>query len=331
VEEFLRNVLKPKGDRPSMRLPIIPIVLVLLGLGAVRTTFFTVEPEEVGVVLRFGQYVREVDPGLHIRLPFGIERYVRVPVQRQLKEEFGFRTTAAAQRSEYIRDRGSRAEAVMLTGDLNITDVEWIVQYKVVDPVAFLFRVRAARETFRDMSEAVMRSVVGDRSVDEVLTVGRQEIEDQCLTKLQELCSQYELGLDVQMVALQNVNPPEEVKASFNEVNQAVQERETLINMAQAELNREIPKAEGEALALIESAHGYAIDRVNTAEGDASRFASVLAEYKRSPQVTRDRLYLEAMADVLPRVGKKVVLDESLDGVLPLLDINRLTETGGAR
>jgi len=324
VEEFLRNVFRTRGRRPVARVPLVAIVAVVVLLMALQSAFFTIAPEEVGVVLRFGQYVRTAEPGLHLRMPFGIERVRKVPVQRQLKEEFGFRTVAAGQRTQFSRDKRAIDEAIMLTGDLNIADVEWIVQYKVVDPVKFLFQVRDAQETFRDVTEAVMRGVIGDRSVDEVLTAGRQEAEDETLVKLQELCGQYDLGIDVQIVALQDVNPPEPVKPSFNEVNQAEQERETSINQAQAELNREIPRAEGEAKATIEAARGYAIGRVNEAQGEAARFEALYGEYRKAPEVTRRRLYLETMSEVLPQVGKTVIVDESVRGVLPLLDLGRM-------
>jgi membrane protease subunit HflK len=324
VEEFLRNVFRSRGQRPIPKVPIVPIVGVFVLLIALQSSFYTIAPEEVGVVLRFGQYVRTTEPGLHLRLPFGIERVRKVPVQRQLKEEFGFRTITAGQRTQFSRDKRAIDEAIMLTGDLNIADVEWIVQYKVVDPVRFLFQVRDARETFRVVTEAVMRGVIGDRSVDEALTAGRQEVEDETLTRLQELCTQYDLGIDVALVALQDVNPPEPVKASFNEVNQAEQERETLINQAQAELNREIPRAEGEAKATVEAARGYAIGRVNEAEGEATRFEALYSEYRKAPQVTRRRIYLETMSEVLPQVGKTVIVDESVRGILPLLNLGNV-------
>jgi len=329
VEEFLRNVFRSGGRRPAPRIPVAPLVLLVIVLIGIQSSFYTIEPEEVGVVLRFGEHVRTTEPGLHLRLPFGIERVTKVPVQRQLKEEFGFRTVKAGQRTQYARDSRSIAEAIMLTGDLNIADVEWIVQYKVVDPVAYLFKVRNATETFRDITEAVMRGVIGDRSVDEVLTAGRQDAEDQAVVQLQELCKAYELGIDVQLIALQDVNPPDPVKPSFNEVNQAEQERETLINQAQAELNREIPRAEGEAKATIEAANGYAIDRVNRARGEAERFNALYSEYRKAPDVTRRRMYLETMAEVLPQVGKTVIVDDAVKGVLPLLDLNAATGRKG--
>jgi membrane protease subunit HflK len=329
VEEFLKNVFRNRGGRPSApRLPILPILGVVILLIALRTAIFTIDPEEVAIVLRFGKYVRTEEPGLHFRAPFGIETYQKVPVQRQLKVEFGFRTEKAGQRTQYSRSARTLAESLMLTGDLNIADVEWIVQYKIVDPVRYLFQVRDAYETFRGICEAVMRSVIGDRSVDEVLTAGRQEAEDEAVQQLQKLCEQYNLGIDVELVALQDVNPPDPVKPSFNEVNQAEQERETLINQAQAELNREIPKAHGEAKAAIESAQGYAIDRVNRSKGQATRFLALLAEYERAPEVTERRLFLETMGEVLPKVGKTVVVDESVKGLLPLLDLQRAAKGG---
>ena len=328
VEEFLRNVFRSGGRRANSRIPIGPIVGVIVLLIALQSSFYTVDPEEVGVVLRFGKYVRTTDPGLHLRIPFGVERVRKVPVQRQLKEEFGFRTVVAGQRSQYARDARTLAESLMLTGDLNIADVEWIVQYKVVDPVAYLFKVRNSRETFRDVTEAVMRTVIGDRSVDEVLTAGRQDAEDKAVQTLQDLCRQYELGIDVQLIALQDVNPPDPVKPSFNEVNQAEQERETLINQAKADLNREIPKAEGEAKARVQAAEGYAIDRINRAEGEATRFIAVLSEYRKAPDVTRRRLYLETMSEILPEVGRTIIVDESVKGVLPLLNLDSAIKEG---
>lgn len=290
-------------------------VLVLL-----VSSFYQVEPEEVGVVQRFGAYVRQTPPGLHLKLPFGVERVTKVPVQRQLKEEFGFRTTRAGVRTDYGADTEIDV-AHMLTGDLNAAVVEWVVQYRVVDPVKYLFRVRNVRDTLRDISEAVMRRVVGDRTVNEVLTVGRQEITVLAQEEMQTLCDQYETGLRVDQVVLQDVNPPDAVKDSFNEVNRAQQEREQLINQAQGQYNRVIPRAAGEAQKTIETAEGYAIRRVNRATGEAARFTALLAEYERAPEVTRRRLYLETMAEILPQAGRKLVVDEAIQGVLPLMDL----------
>jgi membrane protease subunit HflK len=199
--------------------------------------------------------------------------------------------------------------------------VEWIAQYRVRDPFKFLFRVRNVRQTFRDVNEAVMRAVVGDRSVDEVITIGRQQIEDEVKTVLQELCDRYETGIVVDQIVLQNVTPPDPVKPSFNEVNQAEQERERSINDARAEYNRIIPRARGEAQQTIQQAEGYAVDRVNRAKGEVVLFTEVLAAYRRAPDVTRRRIYLETMQAVYPKLEKKLLLDNSLEGLLPLLDL----------
>ncbi|MGH9379528.1 MAG: FtsH protease activity modulator HflK [Thermoanaerobaculia bacterium] len=295
--------------------------VALAALVLIFSAAYTVQPEEAGVVQRFGEFVRQTGPGFHLKLPFGIERVTKVPVQRQLKQEFGFHTERVGVRSEYGRTEEELAAAHMLTGDLNAAVVEWVVQYRVVDPMRFLFRVRNVEDTLRDISEAVMRRVVGDRTVSEVLTVGRQEISVLAEQELQALCDQYQTGLRIEQVVLQDVNPPDAVKDSFNEVNRAQQERERLINEAEAQYNRLVPRAEGEAQKTIESAEGYAVQRVNRATGEAARFTALLAEYERAPEVTRRRLYLETMAEILPKVGRKVVVDEAVEGLLPLLDL----------
>jgi membrane protease subunit HflK len=305
---------------------ILTGILVLVGLIVIMTAFFTIEPEEVGVVLRFGKYVRTADPGLNFKLPAPFERVYKVPVQRQLKEEFGFRTQRAGVRTEYSSGNFDN-EALMLTGDLNVSVVEWIAQYRVRDPYKFLFKVRNVRKTFRDMNEAVMRAAVGDRSVSEVLTAGRQEIEDLVTTDLQILCDQYDTGIVVDQIVLQDVNPPDPVKPSFNEVNQAEQERERAINEARSEYNRIIPRARGEAEQMIQQAEGYAVDRVNSSRGDVVLFEEVLAAYRRAPDVTRRRIYLETMEFVYPKVQKKIIMDDTLEGMLPLLDLG----TGGGK
>jgi membrane protease subunit HflK len=321
----------PEG--PEIKLPQVSGRLVrnvLLGLAVLLgllTSFYQVEPEEVALVLRFGEYVRSSDPGLHLKLPFGFESVQKVPVQRQWKEEFGFRTVKAGVRSQFAT-RGYAEEANMLTGDLNAAMVEWVVQYRVVDPYKFLFKVRQPRETFRSMTEAVMRAIVGDRTVNEVLTVGRAEVASEVQLALQGLCDQYEIGISVDQVVLQDVNPPDPVKPSFNEVNEAQQEREKLINQAQSEYNRVIPRAQGEALQTIQEAEGYALQRINEARGDSARFVALFREYRKAPDVTRTRIYLETMASVLPQVEGKVIVDGDLQSVLPLLNLDNV---GGQR
>ena len=262
-----------RGAPPSGK-PIVAAVAVVVMLLLVNSSFYTVEPEEVGVILRFGQYERVTDPGLRLKLPSPIESVTKVPIQRQLKEEFGFRTREAGVRTSY-EDGDFRGESLMLTGDLNVAVVQWIAQYRVRDPYKFLFKVRGVRATFRDLNEAVMRQVVGDRSVNEVLTVGRQAISTEVKEKLQKLCDQYDTGIKVEQIVLQDVNPPDPVKPSFNEVNQAQQERERLINEAETAFNQVIPRARGEALQVLEEARGYATDRTNRAEGDARAFTAL--------------------------------------------------------
>jgi membrane protease subunit HflK len=301
---------------------ILPIIIALIAVVVLWSTWFTVDPEEAGLVLRFGKFTRQVPSGLNMKLPFPIEQVVKVPVERQLKEEFGFRTEVADSRTSYSTD-DFEGESLMLTGDLNVAVVEWTAQFRVADPSKYLFRVRNVRKTFRDMNETVMREVVGDRSVNDVLTVGRQEIATEVEQRLQVLCDQYENGIKIEQIVLQDVNPPDPVKPSFNEVNQSQQEREKMINQARSEYNKVIPRAKGEALQTVEQAQGFAADRVNRAKGDAELFTQVWAAYRRAPEVTRRRIYLETMGTVYPTVQRKIIIDENLKGVLPLLSIGK--------
>ena len=298
----------------------IPGVLLIVVLA---TAFYQIAPEEMGVILRFGKFVRTSEPGLHLRLPLGIEQLRKVPVQRQLKMEFGFRTTDPGVRTEYRVTPDSRGEARMLTGDLNVVDAEWIVQYKIKDAYNYLFKIRDVNSTFRYMNEAVVRKIIGDSSVDEVITVGRVRIALEAKEELQTLCDLYEIGIEVNQLIFQNVDPPDPVKPSFNEVNESQQQKERKINEAWSEYNQEIPKAEGEAEQAIRAAEGYAMARVNNAQGDAERFKSIYREYARAPLVTRKRLYLEAILEILPKVDKKVIFDENMKNLLPLLNLGK--------
>lgn len=291
-------------------------------LFGIVTAVKTVGPEEEGVVVQLGEYSRTLQPGLNFIAPFGIEKMYKIPVQRQLKQEFGFRTVSAGQRTEYTKT-GFGDESMMLTGDLNLTDVEWVVQYRIVDSYKYLFKVRNPEKTLRDMSESAMRKIVGDRTVNEVLTVGRQEISTSVEVLLQKLCDEYENGIRIDQVVLQDVNPPEPVKPSFNAVNEAQQERETLINQAEADYNRIIPRARGEADETIQLAEAYSLTRVNGAKGDSARFTSVFDEYIKAPEVTKQRLYLETIERILPKLGNKIIVDEKGNNVLPLLNIDK--------
>tara|TARA_R110002167_G_scaffold31600_5_gene103738 strand:+ start:149 stop:1201 length:1053 start_codon:yes stop_codon:yes gene_type:complete len=295
--------------------------LALVALGA-WTAYYTVPSDSVAVVQRFGKYLKEVPPGLHFKLPLGADTATIVPVKRQLKQEFGFATPGASDPYQGTRPRDGKRETEMVTGDLNAALVEWVVQYRISDPVKFLFEVREPSETLRYVSESVMREVVGDRTVDEVITIGRQEIETEALTKMQALSTKYAMGLSIDQVQLKNINPPRPVQESFNEVNQAQQEKEKLINEARRDYNKVIPLAEGEKDQRIREADGYRLKRINEAEGDAARFSSLLAEYSKAPEVTRRRIYIETLQDVMPSLRAKIVVDEQMRGILPLLNLD---------
>ncbi|HDH04367.1 MAG TPA: FtsH protease activity modulator HflK [Nitrospirae bacterium] len=323
---------KPPFDFKDFKLPNINVKAIVWAAGVIIvlslffSSWFTIEPEEVGVVVRLGKYVRTVNPGLNFKMPLGVEQVYKVPVERQLKLEFGFRSTTPGVRTRYSPTK-YQDESLMLTGDLNAAEVEWIVQFRIKNPYNFLFRVRNAEQTFRDINEAMMRAVVGDRTVDEVLTIGRQEVASTVTLMLQELSNQYELGIKVDQVVLQDVNPPEQVKPAFNEVNEAQQEREKLINQAKSEYNKVIPKARGEAARTIEKAKGYALERINNASGEAANFDAVYKEYSKAKEVTRQRIYLETMNDVMQNVGRKLITDNKVTGILPLFQLDK----GGAK
>ncbi|MFM1871328.1 MAG: FtsH protease modulator HflK [Planctomycetota bacterium] len=293
------------------------IVLALLAAVVVLTSFYTVPAESVGVVLRFGGYRSTQNPGLHWKAPFGVDVVEIVPIQRQLKLEFGFGTGRATNPDQVGRD--PQREKSMITGDLNAVLVEWIVQYRIDDPRLYLFHVRDPGATLRDISEAVMREVVGDRTVDEVITIGRQEIETVAKQRLVDMVRDYRLGVTIDLLQLKNVDPPREVQASFNEVNKAQQDRENMINVANGEYNRTVPKAQGEAAQKISEAEGYRLQRVNEALGDATAFQAVLAQYIKAKDVTRTRLYLETMKEVLPTLQSQWIIDGSVTQLLPML------------
>ena len=296
---------------------VIPALFAaILGM----TMYYTVPPDSQGVVLRFGRFSSIEEPGLHFKLPLGIDSVETVPVKRQLKLEFGFGTSGATNiRQQSGSSRLRELEKSMVTGDLNAALVEWVVQYRIDDPRSFLFMVRSPEQTLRDLSEAVMREVIGDRTVDEVITTGRQEIEDRALQRLREMAADYELGIKIDQLQLKNVNPPREVQNSFNEVNKAQQDREQMINVANGEYNKVVPRAKGEAEQEISEAEGYKLKRVNEAQGDAAAFTAVLTEYLKAPDVTRQRLYLETMAEVIPGLAGTWIVDDSVTQLLPMV------------
>ncbi len=300
---------------------VAALVLLLVVLGGM-TSFFTVQPEEEAIVKRLGKVVAVRSPGLHFKLPFGIDRAVRLPTERVLKEEFGFRTVSAGSRTGYQKSPSQRDESLMLTGDLKVIDVEWVVQYRISDPDRFLHGARDPRQTLRDLSEAVMRRIVGNSLGSDVLTERRVEVAQAARDELQGILEGFDIGIHISTVELQDVTPPEMVKPAFNEVNQAEQERERMINEAEKRRNQVLPRAEGQAKQIIAEAQGYALQRVNRARGETDRFASILAEYANSPDVTRQRLYLEMIDEVLPKVGQIYVLEEGAGAPLPLLHLN---------
>lgn len=297
---------------------ILPALILLIGL---FTSFFTVPADSEAVVLRFGKYSRTVDPGLHFKIPFGIESSEVVPVRRQLKMSFGFGTPGAGNPYEALPAEQNE-EMSMITGDKNAALVEWVVQYRIEDPEKYLFEVRDPELTLRHASESVMREVVGDRTVDEVITIGRQAIETEAQEKLRKISVAYGLGLQINQVQLKNVNPPQAVQSSFNEVNQAQQQRAAMINVAKGEYNKLVPRTRGEADQQISRARGDASQRINEATGDAERFLAFYQEYQKAPAVTRQRLYLERLAEVLPRLKSKIIMDDSANSPLPLLNLN---------
>ena len=322
-EEFFPSVgkyLKPGRGR----FLVLAFALVLL---AASTGLFTVDPHETGVIQRFGKVVRTSPPGLHFKLPRGIESVQLVPTARVLKDEFGFRTVASrpGERSRYTESKAYMNESLMLTGDLNVIDVQWIIQYRIEDPIGYLFRLRDTHKTVRDITEAVMRRVVGNRLGGKVLTVDRVAISTEAKHEIQEILSGYGAGVRLVTVELQDVTPPEKVKPAFNEVNEARQDKERTINQAQEQVNREVPRARGVAQQKIRQAEGYALERVNRALGEAARFESIFAEYRQAPEVTRRRMYLEVLGGYLAGSKAVYVVDEQQKALVPWLPVEPRT------
>lgn len=313
-----------KLQQPLRNIGFVPLVLLLIGI-ALWTMWYTIPSDSVGMLQRFGKFQNEVQPGLHFKLPLGIDTVTIVPVKRQLKQEFGFATSGATNPEQHSSN--PEEESPMVTGDLNAALVEWVVQYRISDPFKYLFDIREPGVTLRDVSESVMREVVGDRTVDEVITIGRQDIEIEALKRMQDITQRYGMGISIDQVQLKNINPPAPVQESFNEVNQAQQEKERLINEARRDYNKVIPLAEGEKDQRIREAEGYKLKRINEAEGDVARFKAVFAQYQKAPDVTKRRLYVETLQNVLPAVQNKVVIDSDMKGLLPLLNLNRPTAT----
>ena len=316
MEEFFN---KFKG----FKLPgVFLIVIVILALFFGSSTFFTIELDEVGVIQRFGKYNRIAQPGLSFKLPSGIEKVSKVKVKRVYKEEFGFKTVQGSSNFRFSNESSSQETSLMLTGDLNVAVVPWIVQYRISNPKDYLFMVKDVSAILRDMSEATMRTVVGDRSINEVISK-REEIAVAAKEMLQREMDQAQSGINIVTIEMKKTNVPEPVQNSFNEVNQAIQEKEQVIYKAREEYNKAVPLARGEAKRRIKDAEGYAIDRVNRAQGDGAKFTSVYKEYVKAKDVTKKRIYLESMLEIFPKLGAKYIIDSDQKNILPFLNMGR--------
>ena len=323
------GIVPPKMDDlvekfKKFKLPGGPLLILLFALIFFGTsTFYTVGVDEVGVVQRFGRYVRTGQPGLNFKLPSGIEKVTKVKVRRVYKEEFGFRSLRTGDTTRRTLSGGENTNvALMLTGDLNVALVPWIVQYRIKDPYKFLFKVHDVRRLLVDMSEAAMRLVVGDRSINEVISK-REEIAIEAREVLQMEMDNAESGINIVTIEMKKTNVPDPVQPSFNEVNQAIQEKEKMIYQAKEDYNKAIPAAKGEAERTIKAAEGYSLDRVNRAKGDAARIKALYTEYSKAKDVTKRRLYLETLKDLLPKLGDKYIIDSDQKNFLPLLNLGK--------
>jgi len=331
-EEFLRsaqeNLERWKGPLLGV---IIPVALIIIGA---YSSYYTVPANGVAVVKRFGEVVAVTEPGLHFKIPFGVDEAIFVPTERGMKEEFGYRTRSADRQSTFDSGSEFRNESLMLTGDLNVINVEWAVQYRIANEEAntgdpsdhaasrFLHTVDDPRGTIRDISEAVMRRIIGNHLAVDALTDGRLEIQEEVLQQMREVLDDYDMGVLIRTVNLQTVTPPtQQVRQAYNEVNEAQQEKEQLINEAQSYRNQVLPQARGEGARIVASAEGFKAERVNAALGDDERFKSVLAEYQQAEEITRQRMYLEAMNEILPNIEKLYIMEPGQAGPLPLLQL----------
>jgi modulator of FtsH protease HflK len=321
VDEVIEKFRNMKGQFPGIWIIVIIFVFIVLAFN----TIYKIDSNEVGIIQRFGRYDRTTMPGPHIKWPSGIEKLTKVPVSSVDKEAFGIQSDSNNKNSNFT----STEESLMLTGDLNVAIVPWVVQYNIKDPYNYLFKVKEVKATLRDLSESTMRLVVGDRSITEVINK-RGEIANQAKELLQKELDEAETGLNVTTIEMQKTNVPLPVQPSWNEVNQAGQEKETMILAAKKQYYDVVPKAKGDAAKTIKAAEGYALDRVNRAKGDAARFISLYEEYSKAKDVTKRRLYLEAINDVFPKLGDKYIIDSQQKNLLPLLNLDKLkTSTGG--
>ncbi len=323
----ITDQLKKKFNPQKGFVPIV--ILVILLIYGVFNSFYEVDTEETGVVLRFGEFSSFADPGLHFKFPFGIDQVYLVPTGRVLKQEFGYRTVQPGVRTTYNK-RGLEEESLTLTGDLNVSDVKWIVQFQVSDPFKYIFKIKDPIGTIRDISEAMVRKAIGNANVTQVLTTERAALASEIQEKLQATLNQYDIGVRIVTVKFQDVTPPDPVKDAFNEVNEAEQQKESLIFQAREQFNQKVPRARGEAKRALQEAEGYAVERINKARGETNRFLALLTEYQKAPEVTRRRIHLETMEEILPRLEETYIMDDSNTGALPLLPLRKQLE-GGAK
>jgi membrane protease subunit HflK len=327
-----RYKMTPSAKRRPLWLLVIAALLVVVALDS----YYIVEPQETAVVQRFGRYVGTTDAGLHFKIPFGIETVKKVVTGRVLQREYGYRTVQPDVRSRFL-EKGYEQESLMLSGDLNVVNLQWTVQYKISDPADYLFKISSVglkengvEATLDDISESVMRRIVGNRYADEVLTTGRASIADQAKTEIQKAMDMFHSGIQIVTVKLQNANPPDPVKAAFNEVNEARQEKERMINEAQQAYNQKIPKALGEARQTVTQAEGYALERVNRSQGEIKRFTDILTEYEKAPDVTRRRMYIDSFQVLMDRIDHLYVIDKDQKSLLPLFSLDKLKPSGNA-
>ena len=312
----IKDEFKKIKKKFSIKQTIVFVILVF-AIVLVFASFYKVDATEQAVITRFGKYIKTVSPGLHMKIPFGIEKNYNVPVKVVQTEQFGFSTQKSSRNDNYNYSK----ESTMLTGDLNIVDVEWIIQYKITNPSDWLFKVNDKKQTIRDISQSVINTLVGDRAILDVMGIERSSIQNQAQIKMNEYFEQLGLGINVIAVQLQNVVPPRGVQDAFEDVNMASQDMERYINEGKEAYNAQIPLSQGIADQQIQIAEGYAIDRVNRAKGDVARFNAIYSEYQKAPSVTRERLYLEMMEEIFKNTKNAVIIDKELQNMLPIKNI----------
>lgn len=312
------EILKLKESLSKLKGAIGSFIVIFLIVIAGFSSYYTVEPDEEAIVIRFGKYINTTQPGLHFKVPFGIDKVIKVKTKIVHQAEFGFRTTNINTRRTTYADKGYESESLMLTGDLNVAEVQWVVQFQISDPFKFLFKTSEPVTNVRDVAESIMRRVVGDKLVNEVLTTGRVVIASDAKALMQEVLDKYDLGITLKSIKLQDVNPPRVVQPSFNDVNSAKQEQEKMINQAEEAYNKVIPEARGKAQKLISEAEGYSMSVINRAYGDAERFDAIYKEYRRAPSITRKRIFLETMEKIFENLSQITIVDPKVKGLLPI-------------